>query len=524
MDTKIKEDLTMSWEILTPAEEEFERRQRRKSAVKMGYEVEQNPNRISYELRRRLTSLGKELTKDGSGPIEWTYGATVNPSEILKEFLNDVGNLDWVWQSRYQDPYDDPDRVRGCGCHLHFSPSPSYTRNASREDKILYWTILYNTLVDTCTLLIPMFVWEDKSRDEAWRWAKVRTKRISPLDCKNTYYIPYVERRKSGLHPHDFVCFNRKKTKKPLTIEVRLNETHPAIGCTALEILSRIVKGCFDRRDSVKVEDRSVIENIQKDVVGLYPDSPKKSPYTALKTSGRVVFESGRTIPLLPDDVLVYNSAWDVFKAVMEKIIEQEPVSSFTRRVTELWIREGIPNNNERVCWKILEREFSWINPQIVLTTEESVPPIPPTQVPFPPTRIPVPVPVPTGNYQALNVVIYANFTSVSKRITSYGNVQDCCRRHGFVIFRQPRGWRAQYESLRTTPLFTVLNVGKLYDLDTDESIINEDLVSFTRCLYTQTPYLVHEAKIYETEVQANGLIMFGGWEYTILGEDELPW
>jgi len=313
----------------------------------MGFEVEQSP----IMFRKRICQI-KKCIEDGSGPAETSFGVYTYPMAGLKEFMDTVGNDTWEWVAQY-DPRVYGGRLslysrragteyNGCGSHWHFRPhfKVLYDRFGHKfvdlEEFIRKtWALVWNSLMELVYILLPLQMWHYYPRFSAKTWAKFRYERYNPnsekflrlidrehftrknpledpIDCSMLMECEKHETYENG-YPirYDIVAFSycaadvidpetgredRKCNQKPITIEWRLPEVHPAMWATATLIIINCIRFYFDRdywspkpREIAGMKPRRAYEEIYNKIV-----NDHNSWVDVFEEMGPVKFVEGR--------------------------------------------------------------------------------------------------------------------------------------------------------------------------------------------------------------------------------------
>jgi hypothetical protein len=151
---------------------------------------------------------------------------------------------------------------------------------------------------------------------------------------------------------------------KPLTIELRLNEAHPAMAVPGSLLLRHVTGKAMERDFSVKLEDRSQLAEVY-DVI--YNRATRVGLLTAMQEelpSGPIRFEDGRGIP--GREKQEYATPYDVFLALSR---QQHSDPDYYMGRAQLMAESGNdavgPQNNQHALWAIDQDEerFYWENP-----------------------------------------------------------------------------------------------------------------------------------------------------------------
>jgi len=322
--------------------------------VTFGFEIEQPDRKICQVLR-----LTYEWHYDGSGPYETATPPGTYPGRKIKEFIDTCKrnpDCTWEWVSEMPHPRIEG-RIVGCGSHIHFRPREDV--EYIRREYLEAWATAHNTLVECVPLVLPMFAWGRDGvftfRREALYWARLVTRRVSPATMRR-----FLEPSYTG-HPYESVALNKKTWEKPLTLELRLNETHPAIAYELAIILNRIIRKCFERGFvSPKMRDR--LDTISK-IEAAVRDSIEygQNLYSTLEQVGPIRFIKGREIPGLDDE---YENYLKLFDDILINYGHPYPPMA---RVCRLFLHRGEPWKNPHAVWNTFAPfgEFRWDQPEI---------------------------------------------------------------------------------------------------------------------------------------------------------------
>lgn len=350
----------------------------RKMPVTFGFEIEQKTADIPGNLR-----IAYPFHHDLSGPCETALPPSTYPGRALRAFVEACAaeSRTWDWKSQFQwrSSYRGP-IMAGCGSHIHFRPRFEDVDMIREQEPVIPWTCAYNTLVESQVFLLPMFCWGVdgvfRLRNEALQWADFTRRRLSEASVKRQY----LNDRYAG-HPYEQVSFNRKPydpdhpeahcegrvigepplttpSRKPLTLELRLNETHPAISYELGILLNRIIRNCFDRGFiSPKLKQRTrgrvfaEIEERTKRSINM-----KTNFYDELHMVQDIEFQRGREIPLLQTK---YDTYLALFDDILKKYGHSYPPMA---RVCRLFLNRGEPWKNPNAVWKTFYplKEFKW--------------------------------------------------------------------------------------------------------------------------------------------------------------------
>lgn len=319
----------------------------RKMPVSFGFEIEQNDADICPPLRRVY-----HWHRDGSGPLETTFGPGMYPGRLVHTFIKNVKEYGcvWFWRGEYMIA---PRGYAGCGSHVHFRPRDDVRRVA--QNWVEAWCTTFNTLVECVPLVLPFFAWGRglpepfTFRETIIRWARLSSRRLNPLATER-----FLDPTWSG-RTYDHVTFNERTDTKPLTLEIRVNESHPAIAYAGCIILNRIIRRCIDRGFvSPKLRERNIFFSRIEGAIARSIEE-NRSIYETLENVIPPPFEPGRQIPLLRTR---YDTYMDLFDDIIENYIPPYPPLA---RTGKLFLERYAPSDNPHAVWDVLTpRPFTW--------------------------------------------------------------------------------------------------------------------------------------------------------------------
>lgn len=318
-----------------------------------GMEIEQPDQVIDPRLRRYY-----EWHYDGSGPLETALPPSVNPITHIKRFIDIVNELNarWEWVNEFYTP----GRWRGCGSHIHFRVRDDLEHPVPIED---VWATTYNTFIEVYPFILPLFAFGNREvytfRREVLTWADIIPTRLSPELMRDYLREDYES------HPYHAIALNRKTREKPLTIEIRLAETHPAIAYYVMLIMNRIVREVYKRgylspkldptiRNSVYMKVENAIDRSTEQRIDLYDALEEEFMDFEIRFT--------RPIPRLKS---VYYGYFSIFKDILKHYTTME--HDREARVYLLFINKGRPARNAMRLWDIFAPKglFEWIDPPI---------------------------------------------------------------------------------------------------------------------------------------------------------------
>lgn len=320
----------------------------RKMPVSFGFEVEQDDEDIC-----RLLRITYEWHFDGSGPLETAFEPAIYPGRAIKEFIGKCRSergCEWTWSSENREG-------RGCGSHIHLRPREDVDYISAQY--VEAWTTAYNTLAEVVPLVLPMFCYGSARagaftfRREAMTWARLDscTRRMDRARMADFLQPSYVG------HPYEAVALNRKHPAKPLTLELRLAETHPSVAYELAIILNRVIRKCFERGfRSPKLLDR--VDKIREiEHAASLSISRSQNLYIHLSYVRDLAFEPDRAIPGLQAR---YGNYLDCFRDILVNYGHPYPPMA---RICRLFLAGGEPWKNPTALWNVFHApfgEFRW--------------------------------------------------------------------------------------------------------------------------------------------------------------------
>lgn len=329
-----------------------------------GMEIEQFPDELDSDVRNFVMSNNHgSLTdwhNDASGPRETSIGAYKNTKTILNRVYGetrDAGTgITWDWHAS--------NGSAGAGSHVHLCVA----EDVFEGEHVKAWTISYNTVVETFPFLAPFFChnWEQGFRDgtryysgsqlNVERWAEGTLTRFSQDTVRERVNNPSRYSRS-----YESVTFNPEQGNKPLTIELRANDAHPAMALNGLLLIRRLTGRAIEAGWSPKLENHRA--TLQACYEKIYHRATEVGLLTAMQEpiDGGITFQEGRGLPGI--DQREFESMWDVLRAIM---IAYPQTPATWRKRAHILVREGRddwgPQNNPDALWNMdADRgDFSW--------------------------------------------------------------------------------------------------------------------------------------------------------------------
>jgi len=189
----------------------------------------------------------------------------------------------------------------------------------------------------------------------------------------------YVDNPHGHSRSYDAVTFNSADGEKPVTVELRANDAHPAMALNGLLLLRRVAGRAVEGGWSPKLEDHTAtLEAVYEKV---YDRARDVGLMTAMQEpiEGGITFQAGRGIPGV--DRRTFDTAFEVLRAI-QRAYPQTPGSWRAR--TEALVAAGedaySPANNADALWytDAPVGEFAWDNGPDV-GEEPDVEPVAPT-------------------------------------------------------------------------------------------------------------------------------------------------
>lgn len=322
-----------------------------------GMEIEQFPGEVpraveNYTMNNSEGSLDG-WHNDASGPRETSIGAYKTTKAILNRFYTDTRDEDltWDWHASDGTPGN---RAAGAGSHVHLNVAEDVF-----DDTVTAWTIAYNTVAEVFPFLAPFFChnWQDGFRDGTYyrsgtlnvkKWAEGQLTRLSPDSVRDRVENPTGYRRE-----YASVTFNPAQTSgKPLTIELRANDAHPAMACNGLLLIRRLTARAIEEGWSPKLENHR--ETLRACYEKIYERATEVGLIRAMKEpiEGGIVFQEGRGMP--DTDQREFDTMWEVLRSI--QIAYPQTPGTWRKRACKL-VRAGSdacsPHRNTDALWNI---------------------------------------------------------------------------------------------------------------------------------------------------------------------------
>ena len=279
-----------------------------------GMEIEQFPDQLPADVRSYTMSNAHGVVDgwhwDASGPRETSIGPFKHTKAILDRFFADTVDQDitWSWHAA-------SDGGSGAGSHVHLCMAPDVF-----DEEITAWTIAYNTVVELAPFLAPYWChdWENgfrsggrygRGQSQIEHWATPTLARASTATIRD-----HVERPHGFSRTFDSVTFNPAQGEKPVTIELRLNDAHPAMALNGLTLLRRTAGQAIEGGWSPKLEDHNRTLGAVYDKI--YSRAQEVGLLTAMQEpiEGGIRFMEGRGIPGV--EQLEFETPFDVLRAL----------------------------------------------------------------------------------------------------------------------------------------------------------------------------------------------------------------
>lgn len=306
--------------------------------------------------------------RDASGPREISIGPAKNVKAILNrvyEETRDQGHT-WDWHAS--------NGSSGAGSHVHLCVARDLF-----DDHVAAWTIAYNTAVELFPFLAPFFChnWEDGFRDGTRRrggqlnveyWAEGTLTRYSQDTVRERVDHPTRYSRS-----YNSVTFNPSAGAKPLTIELRANDAHPAMALNGLLLLRRLTGRAIEEGWSPRLENHH--QTLRRCYAKIYSRAADVGLLTAMQEpiEGGITFEDDRGLPGDDDrgtsyvnDDGSYDSMWDVLRRIM---VQFPQTPGTWRKRAHVLVRSGDdtvgPQNNQDALWHFDADDdaFEWDTP-----------------------------------------------------------------------------------------------------------------------------------------------------------------
>lgn len=326
-----------------------------------GMEIEQFPAACPRRVRT-YTMSNDEGTLDGwhddlSGPRETSIGPYKNGKTILNRWYADTrdAGITWDWHASHNDA--------GAGSHVHLCLAEEMFDN-----HIAGWTVAYNTVVELFPFFAPFFChnWQDGFRDGTHysggrlnieRWADPQLTRFSTDTVRDRVESPTRYRRE-----YSAVTFNPADdgTGKPLTIELRANDAHPAMALHGLLQVRRVTARAIEAGWSPKLENHRATLSACYDKI--YHRATEVGLLTAMQEpiDGGITFKEDRGIPGI--DTREFDTMFEVLKAIQRVFRVRREWRYRPQQLVSAGRDDYSPHRNPDALWHIdaPRAEFEW--------------------------------------------------------------------------------------------------------------------------------------------------------------------
>lgn len=292
---------------------------------------------------------------DGSKPWEFNLGNSVAERTLLDTFNKIVGNDYWAWHKEFKLH----NNTRGCSAHFHISVRGDIDLGQTYQNQMVaparHWAIVWNNMVTLTPLLVPFFCYGETFRSSALtQWAKPICERLDAANIIDLFTrgrtVP-KENRNGCIelgHTYSALSWNRHSSKKQITIENRLNETHPYWFLPVLQILSVFNNATIYRSNSIRLSDSyDKLHRCWNEII-------RHKVYDALLRMDNIKFimprdgerKRFRGIPYLCGgnenqiygDDKIYPTALDLFRTICRRFMNSKPNSAIKMgKVLRMW-------------------------------------------------------------------------------------------------------------------------------------------------------------------------------------------
>lgn len=274
------------------------------------------PGNIPYSVMARSIILG-DGHWDGSLPWEFNLHHSVKENCLLETFIRIVKKEPWVWHKEFNVGGS----VHGCSAHYHVSVvgdidlGPSFGNQSIAP--LSDWAITWNNYV-TLMMLMPAFFCHGRRFRESGlsQWAKPVYDRFEENNVCDIFERGQTTVRSGKVYTsgHEYSALSWNRHSKPqVTIENRLNETHPFFSIPVIKLFSAINSACVARGDSVKMfsNGSGIAERYWRFVM-------QNDVYASMLKMTNIEFV--RNIPFLEIEE-TYPTALDLFRSITRRFI-----------------------------------------------------------------------------------------------------------------------------------------------------------------------------------------------------------
>lgn len=343
-----------------------------------GMEIEQDPdlienNPICFNLRCEY---------DDSGPLETQLGVYTEPLSLLLDFYIYTEGNPWPWTNKYEREEEQP---AACGSHIHIRPNfPEIKKRYGISEDAVIWRIFWNTLLDMSYILMPLLVWYEP-RPRADYWARPwQESDDAPIPHKwgrrlardfQRYLVECEEDPKQRrcwiletkhVDPYRYVALagtiGDVDGGKPVTIEIRMAETHPLFAATYLYIMIKVMDDVLSRGTEVKIKQIEELSGFALDSARGYP--PAELWQDAYPLGDDWKFWAGHEPPGI--EKRYYSDLWDLFENIVRSYVTEKGTPYYRAAAFVLakcnHQKESDVTNGE-TFWKAISAapgEFKW--------------------------------------------------------------------------------------------------------------------------------------------------------------------
>jgi hypothetical protein len=322
----------------------------------VGVEIEQKPDEVNRCRQHGALNI-YDWHHDGSGPLETALPPKITYTHEIRRFFREVEKCyeasgEWFeWVGEYYDGA----LVRGCGSHLHFRPREDVEQ--VKQGWVDSWRIAYDTIFTMSIILLPALCFGRSCRRTLWNWAPIYGADYPPVKISTVEF--YLVDNYVG-HPYSWLAWNRHYREKPLTLELRAFEGHPAQAMLAVSLIQKAVKVALQRGRSVMFKTYTYSDFRNKlYLAGKYEEHLEV--YQCLKEI-KPVFAEGYELPYVPRRE--YEDMLDLFR---ELLFSYTTRTMPYMRVAALLAIGGDVKRNYPEYWRVFAEEgaFCWREPEL---------------------------------------------------------------------------------------------------------------------------------------------------------------
>jgi hypothetical protein len=331
----------------------------------VGMEIEQKPTEVDRCRQHGALNI-YDWHYDGSGPLETALPPKITYTYEIRRFFREVEKCyeasgKWFeWTNEFEKRAEEEEEVveigggekTGCGSHLHFRPREDVEQ--VKQSWVDSWRIAYDTIFTTSIILLPALCFGRSCREGLREWAPLFSSNYPPVSREKVEF--YLRDSYIG-HPYGWLAWNRHYREKPLTLELRAFEGHPAQAMLAISLIQKVVKVALQRGRSVMFTTYVYVAfNDRLD------EWERIRVYDCLREIKEPKFARGYELPYVPRRE--YEDMLELFR---ELLFSYTTRTMSHMRVAALLAVGGDVKRNYPEYWRVFAEEgaFCWREPEL---------------------------------------------------------------------------------------------------------------------------------------------------------------